>query len=94
MLVFARQAQAVFRKNTTSHETELNFILYALVQQKMKFNKVGFLETVKKLKVQHFCPEGFELDTLGSKQSGIEEPTNWSSQDSQALDLGGSVNKV
>ena len=94
MLVFARQAQTVFRKNTSSHETELNLILYVLVQQTVKFNKIGFreiLETVKKLKVQHFCPEGFELDTLGSKQSGIEEPTNWSSQ---ALDLGGSVNKV
>ena len=91
MLVFARQARTVFRKNATSHETELNLILYALVQQKMKFNKVGFLETVKKLKVQYFCPEGFELDTLCSNLSGLEEPTNWSSQ---ALDLGGSVNKV
>ena len=78
MLVFARQAQTVFRKNVTSHE--LNLILYVLVQQ-----------TKLKLKVQHFCPEGFELDTLCSNQSGLEEPTNWSSQ---ALDLGGSVNKV
>ena len=91
MLVFARQAQTVFRKNTSSHETELNFILYVLVQQTMKFNKIGFLETVKKLKVQHFCPEGFELETLCSNQSGLEEPTNWSSQ---TLDLGGSMNKV
>ena len=43
MLVFGRQAQTVFRKHTSSHETELNLILCVLVQQTMKFTKIGFL---------------------------------------------------